>query len=150
MEAEFTGLRFLDDSEPKYKGNDGEMEVVEDEITEKHIGPYVRIFSSCEKFPLQGYLVLSEKVQRSKVGPAIIVVIIIWFFALVECEGESIDLSAMKPGNALRFERQEPYTKLALFLRGQSVLYVINLQILTLDISSLKLCHWHKKRARKL
>ncbi|CAK9172446.1 unnamed protein product [Ilex paraguariensis] len=53
------------------EGNDGEMELVEDEITEKHIGPSV----SSSRLPL----VLSEKVQRSK--------------ALVECEGESVDLS---------------------------------------------------------
>lgn len=53
------------------KENDGDIEVEEEETTEKPIGPYV----SSSKLPL----VLSEKVQRSK--------------ALVECEGESIDLS---------------------------------------------------------
>lgn len=52
-------------------GNDGDMEVPEEEISAKPDGPYV----SSSRLPL----VLSEKVQRSK--------------ALVECEGESIDLS---------------------------------------------------------
>ncbi|XP_059628878.1 DNA-binding protein BIN4 [Cornus florida] len=53
------------------KGIDGDIEVAEEEISEKHIEPH---FSS-SRLPL----VLSEKVHRSK--------------ALVECEGESIDLS---------------------------------------------------------
>ncbi|KAA8533509.1 hypothetical protein F0562_031057 [Nyssa sinensis] len=53
------------------KGNDGDMEVLEEEITEKHIEPHL----SSSRLPL----VFSEKVHRSK--------------ALVECEGESIDLS---------------------------------------------------------
>ncbi|PSS04523.1 DNA-binding protein [Actinidia chinensis var. chinensis] len=53
------------------KGNDGDVEVAKEEIAEKHIEPH---FSS-SRLPL----VLSEKVNRSK--------------ALVECEGESIDLS---------------------------------------------------------
>ncbi|GAV78366.1 hypothetical protein CFOL_v3_21834 [Cephalotus follicularis] len=53
------------------KGNGGGVEVSEEELIEKHIEPHV----STSQLPL----LLSEKVQRSKV--------------LVECEGESIDLS---------------------------------------------------------
>ncbi|KAL7190060.1 hypothetical protein ACSBR1_039662 [Camellia fascicularis] len=53
------------------KENNGDVEVAEEEIAEKHIEPH---FSS-SRLPL----VLSEKASRSK--------------ALVECEGESIDLS---------------------------------------------------------
>ncbi|THF98746.1 hypothetical protein TEA_017818 [Camellia sinensis var. sinensis] len=53
------------------KENNGDVEVAEEEIAEKHTEPH---FSS-SRLPL----VLSEKASRSK--------------ALVECEGESIDLS---------------------------------------------------------
>ncbi|KAM7504954.1 hypothetical protein LguiB_003858 [Lonicera macranthoides] len=53
------------------RGTDGDPEVAEEETSAKHIGPYV----SSSRLPL----LLSEKVQRSKV--------------LVECEGETIDLS---------------------------------------------------------
>ncbi|KAJ6672974.1 DNA-BINDING PROTEIN BIN4 [Salix viminalis] len=53
------------------KGNHGDAEVTEEDTSEKHINAHV----STSRLPL----VLSEKVQRSK--------------ALVECEGESIDLS---------------------------------------------------------
>ncbi|KAI7989525.1 DNA-binding protein BIN4 [Camellia lanceoleosa] len=53
------------------KENNGDVEVAEEEIAEKHTEP---LFSS-SRLPL----VLSEKASRSK--------------ALVECEGESIDLS---------------------------------------------------------
>ncbi|XP_024961781.1 DNA-binding protein BIN4 [Cynara cardunculus var. scolymus] len=51
--------------------NDGNIKVLERETTEKQTGPYI----SSSRLPL----VLADKVQRSK--------------ALVECEGESIDLS---------------------------------------------------------
>ncbi|KAI3749126.1 hypothetical protein L6452_12727 [Arctium lappa] len=51
--------------------NDGNIKVLESETTEKQTGPYI----SSSRLPL----VLADKVQRSK--------------ALVECEGESIDLS---------------------------------------------------------
>lgn len=53
------------------KGNDGDVDATEEEVTEKNIEPR---FSS-SRLPL----VLSEKVSRTK--------------ALVECEGEAIDLS---------------------------------------------------------
>ncbi|KAJ6387690.1 hypothetical protein OIU78_017400 [Salix suchowensis] len=53
------------------KGNHGDAEITEEDTSEKHINAHV----STSRLPL----VLSEKVQRSK--------------ALVECEGESIDLS---------------------------------------------------------
>ncbi|KAM1184031.1 hypothetical protein ACFX19_002313 [Malus domestica] len=53
------------------EGNSDDVEVAEEEASGKHIEPHV----STSRLPL----VLSEKVQRSK--------------ALVECEGESIDLS---------------------------------------------------------
>ncbi|XAR52133.1 hypothetical protein NMG60_11020047 [Bertholletia excelsa] len=53
------------------KETDGDMEVIEEEIAEKHLEPRV----SSSQLPLM----LSEKVSRTK--------------ALVECEGESIDLS---------------------------------------------------------
>ncbi|CAK7324316.1 unnamed protein product [Dovyalis caffra] len=53
------------------RGNDGDVEITEEDTSEKHVNAHV----STSRLPL----VLSEKVQRSK--------------ALVECEGESIDLS---------------------------------------------------------
>lgn len=53
------------------KGNHGDVEITEEVTSEKLINAHVSI----SRLPL----VLSEKVQRSK--------------ALVECEGESIDLS---------------------------------------------------------
>ncbi|KAK9292488.1 hypothetical protein L1049_020461 [Liquidambar formosana] len=53
------------------KGNDGDGEVAGEDPSEKHIEPHV----GSSRVPL----VLSEKVHRSK--------------ALVECEGESIDMS---------------------------------------------------------
>ncbi|KAB1205258.1 DNA-binding protein BIN4 [Morella rubra] len=53
------------------KGNDGDVEVADEETSDKHIEPRV----SSSRLPL----VLPEKVHRSK--------------ALVECEGDSIDLS---------------------------------------------------------
>ncbi|KAK8558129.1 hypothetical protein V6N13_073805 [Hibiscus sabdariffa] len=55
----------------KVTENDGNVETAEEEASEKHIEPHV----STSRLPL----VMSEKVQRSK--------------ALVECEGDSIDLS---------------------------------------------------------
>ncbi|GMI95457.1 brassinosteroid-insensitive4, MIDGET [Hibiscus trionum] len=55
----------------KVTENDGNVETAEDAASEKHIEPHV----STSRLPL----VMSEKVQRSK--------------ALVECEGDSIDLS---------------------------------------------------------
>ncbi|GMI76527.1 brassinosteroid-insensitive4, MIDGET [Hibiscus trionum] len=55
----------------KVTENDGNVETAEEAASEKHIEPHV----STSRLPL----VLSEKVQRSK--------------ALVECEGDSIDLS---------------------------------------------------------
>ncbi|KAK3042027.1 hypothetical protein RJ639_001729 [Escallonia herrerae] len=70
------------------KENDGHNEVAEEEISGKQIGPYV----SSSSLPL----LLSEKVHRSKIE-------FLWDFllstllfvvqALVECEGDSIDLS---------------------------------------------------------
>lgn len=53
------------------KGTSGNVEVAEEETSDKHIEPHV----SSTRLPL----VLSDKVQRSK--------------ALVECEGDSIDMS---------------------------------------------------------
>ncbi|XP_021805357.1 DNA-binding protein BIN4 [Prunus avium] len=55
---------------PKEEGNCGDVEVADEEASDKPVEPHVS-----SKLPL----VLSEKVQRSK--------------ALVECEGNSIDLS---------------------------------------------------------
>ncbi|OMO97731.1 hypothetical protein COLO4_14399 [Corchorus olitorius] len=57
--------------EAKLAENDGNMETAEEEASEKHIEPHV----STSRLPL----VLSEKVHRSK--------------ALIECEGDSVDLS---------------------------------------------------------
>ncbi|CAL5210370.1 unnamed protein product [Lathyrus oleraceus] len=53
------------------KGDDGDVEVKEEETVEKHVGPNV----SSSMLPLM----LSEKVHRTK--------------ALIECQGDSIDLS---------------------------------------------------------
>lgn len=60
-----------DNLQSKVTGNHGDAEITEEDTSEKHINAHV----STSRLPL----VLSEKVQRSK--------------ALVECEGESIDLS---------------------------------------------------------
>ncbi|KAJ6418931.1 hypothetical protein OIU84_002160 [Salix udensis] len=60
-----------DNLQSKATGNHGDAEITEEDTSEKHINAHV----STSRLPL----VLSEKVQRSK--------------ALVECEGESIDLS---------------------------------------------------------
>ncbi|OMO95143.1 hypothetical protein CCACVL1_05547 [Corchorus capsularis] len=57
--------------EAKLTENDGNMETAEEEASEKNIEPHV----STSRLPL----VLSEKVHRSK--------------ALIECEGDSVDLS---------------------------------------------------------
>nr|XP_043632433.1 DNA-binding protein BIN4 isoform X2 [Erigeron canadensis] len=77
MEVDVEASSFkLEDTESKAKGptkqeNDDDMKVLETEKTDKQTGSYI----SSSRLPL----VLADKVQRTKV--------------LVECEGESIDLS---------------------------------------------------------